>query len=799
MKLRIKVFILWAAASICITATLAGILYTKLWEDRLASIEGAISKQLRDIEFSLSSFFDNVESDVNAMAANPIVRTRDDFEFTSFLQADEMTFRYLYGETEEKIIDIFNTYRLTHKYVNSVYMGRENGSFVRSHPRERPTRYDPRERPWYAIAKSNPGVVLETDAYPSVTTNDVNIGIVKALVDGAGDFYGVVGVDVTLANLTNYLLNFSVSPTGNLLLIDDAGTVLAGRGKNMQSARVEEISPDLEGLLMKREGVASLESADGKTYVFFLASKRPAWTIAALVPQKDISSQIRAPVLTAVIALIIGLFLLGALAAIGLNVLVIGPLGRFTEETRHVAMTSDLDRRIEIRSRDEIGALAGAYNGMIDSLEQARESLKKNESDLRAYRDHLEELVKKRTAELQEANEKLKKEIAERILVQQALVEREVQYRDLVESANSIILRWLPDGTVVFLNRFAQGFFGYNEEEIVGQNIVGTIVAVQDSTGNDRRRLAADIVARPEAHVRNVNENIRKNGERVWVAWANKPILAKDGGIAEILSIGADITQLVRTERELRQAMDELARAKESAETADRLKSAFLATMSHELRTPLNSIIGFTGILLQGMVGPLNGEQRKQLDMVHGSALHLLSLIGDVLDISKIEAGQLSVVSEPIQAASSIRKVAEAVRPLAEKKGLRFDVEISPEVGTIYSDTRRLEQVLLNIMGNAVKFTEKGGVSVKCSNAADGIVVQIADTGIGIKKEDIDGMFKPFHQIDTGLSRKYEGTGLGLSISKKLVELLGGEIWVTSEVDKGSTFGFRLPIQRSQP
>jgi PAS domain S-box-containing protein len=798
MKLRTKASILWAAASISITATLAGILYTKLWEDRLASIEGAISKQLRDIEFSLSSFFDDVESDVNAMAANPIVRTRDDRGFTSFLQADEMTFRYLYGETEQKIIDIFNTYRLTHKYVSSVYMGRENGSFVRSHPRERPTRYDPRERPWYAIAKSNPDAVLETDAYPSVTTNDVNIGIVKALVDGAGSFYGVVGVDVTLANLTDYLLNFSVSPSGNLILIDDAGTVLAGRGKNMQSARVEEISPDLEGILMKGEGVASLELADGEIYVFFLGSKQPSWTIAALVPAKDISGQIRAPVLTAVIALIIGLFLLGGLATIGLNVLVIGPLGRFTEETRRVAMTSDLNRRIEIRSRDEIGALAGAYNGMIDSLKQARESLKKNESDLRTYRDHLEELVKKRTAELQEANEKLKKEIAERIFVQQALVEREVQYRDLVESANSIILRWLPDGTVVFFNRFAQSFFGYNEEEIVGQNIVGTIVAAEDSTGNDRRRLAADIVARPEAHVRNVNENTRKNGERVWVAWANKPILAKDGGIAEILSIGADITQLVRTERELRQAMDELARAKESAETADRLKSAFLATMSHELRTPLNSIIGFTGILLQGMVGPLNGEQRKQLDMVHGSAVHLLSLIGDVLDISKIEAGQLSVVSEPIQVTSSIRKVVEAVRPLAEKKGLRLDVEISPEVGTIYSDTRRLEQVLLNIMGNAVKFTEKGGVSVKCSNAADGIVVQVADTGIGIKKEDIDGMFKPFHQIDTGLSRKYEGTGLGLSISKKLVELLGGEIWVTSEVDKGSTFGFRLPIQRSQ-
>jgi PAS domain S-box-containing protein len=796
MRLKAKTSILWAAASVVIAVILAVILYGSLWEDRLASIRNTISRQLGDIAFSLGNFIEDVEGDVAAIAANPIVRTRDDRGFTSFLDADETTFRYRYGETERGIIDIFDTYRLTHAYVSSVYMGRENGSFVRSHPREKPTRYDPRERPWYAIAKSNPGAVLETDAYPSVTTNDVNIGVVKALVDGGG-FYGVVGADVTLVDLTDYILNFTVSATGSLFLIAGDGTILASRDKSLQSAGVERISPELKGILARGEGAASLDLPGGETFVFFHTSARPAWTIVALVPSRDIADQIRAPVLMTVIALIVGLFLLGALALIGLNILVVGPLRRFTEETTRVAKTSDLDRCIEIRSRDEIGVLAGAYNGMIDSLKQARESLEKDERELRTYRDRLEELVRQRTSELQQANERLKKEIAERIVVQQALVEREIQYRDLVESANSIILRWLPDGTVVFFNRFAQGFFGYREEEILGRNIVGTIVAAEDSAGSDLQSMVADIVAHPEEHTRNVNENIRKNGERVWVAWANKPIHAKDGGIAEILSIGADITQLVRTERELRRTMEELAKAKDSAETADRLKSAFLATMSHELRTPLNSIIGFTGILLQGMGGPINEEQRKQLNMVYGSAQHLLSLIGDVLDISKIEAGQLQVVSEPVELPSSVRKVAQAVRPLAEKKGLRLDVEILPDVGTIFTDPRRLEQVLLNILGNAVKFTEKGGVCVKCSNVPGGVVFCVTDTGIGIRKEDIDGLFKPFHQVDTGLSRKFEGTGLGLSISKKLVELLGGRIWVESEPGKGSTFGFRLPVQGS--
>jgi len=189
--------------------------------------------------------------------------------------------------------------------------------------------------------------------------------------------------------------------------------------------------------------------------------------------------------------------------------------------------------------------------------------------------------------------------------------------------------------------------------------------------------------------------------------------------------------------------------------------------MSHELRTPLNSIIGFTGILLQGLVGPLNEEQAKQLNMVRTSANHLLSLISDVLDISKIEAGQLQVASETFDLRASINKVLQTVRPLAEKKGLMLNVDIAPDVGKLTSDMRRIEQITLNLLSNAVKFTEEGSVTVVCSATAGSYVIQVTDTGIGLKKEDIGDMFKPFHQIDSGMSRKYEGTGLGLSICKK--------------------------------
>lgn len=243
------------------------------------------------------------------------------------------------------------------------------------------------------------------------------------------------------------------------------------------------------------------------------------------------------------------------------------------------------------------------------------------------------------------------------------------------------------------------------------------------------------------------------------------------------------------------------------AEAADRIKSAFLATMSHELRTPLNSILGFTGIVLQELAGPLTDEQKRQLGMARASARHLLALVNDVLDISKIEAGQLEIASRPFDLRGLIVRAVESIRPLATDKGLDLQCEIADDLGTLEGDERRVEQVLLNLLSNAVKFTEQGRVTISAdvdvAPVSDGrepqpaAVIRVADTGPGIRAEDLSELFQPFRQIDAGMARHHDGTGLGLAISRRLAGLMGGDIRAESDWGRGSTFTLILPMRES--
>jgi len=540
----------------------------------------------------------------------------------------------------------------------------------------------------------------------------------------------------------------------------------------------------------------------------------------------------------------------------------------------------------------------------VTERKRAEEALRASEARFRALNAELEQRVAERTAQLE-------REVRERKQADEFLRQSEQRYRDLVEMANSIILKMDVEGHITFLNEFAERFFGYEGGEVLGRSVIGTIVPETESSGRDLAHMIDDIAKHPELYARNENENMRKNGERVWIAWTNRPVFDADGQLVETLCIGNDITELKRTETHLRvfrrlaessgqgflisqldgrvtytnsalermlgnavlefeagttifdlhaegdrervrdeilpmlfergqwvgelalagqagaripvlenaflirddngqpeyfaslltditqqkETESELLRAKETAESADRAKSAFLATMSHELRTPLNSIIGFTGILLQGLAGDLNDEQRKQLGMVQNSARHLLALINDVLDISKIEAAQLQVTRERFDLRQSIEKVVQTILPAAKAKGLSLCWEGDLGVGIIVNDQRRTEQVLMNLLSNAVKFTERGEVRVVCGLEGEFVAISVVDTGIGIKEDDLERVFLPFHQVDGGLTRKHEGTGLGLSICRRLAELMGGRIRAKSEMGVGSTFTLLLPAR----
>jgi signal transduction histidine kinase len=228
----------------------------------------------------------------------------------------------------------------------------------------------------------------------------------------------------------------------------------------------------------------------------------------------------------------------------------------------------------------------------------------------------------------------------------------------------------------------------------------------------------------------------------------------------------------------------------------DRLKSVFLASMSHELRTPLNSIIGFTGIMLMGMAGELNEEQKRQLTMVKNSANHLLSLINDVLDISKIEAGKIELLPEEFSLDDVVREVIENVSPMATGKNLGVTTELPKDI-TLFSDRRRIKQVLINLVGNAVKFTDQGSVKIAGRVLGDNALeIRVIDTGRGIKEEDMGKLFQPFQRIDMSLAKSYtEGTGLGLYLTRNLANLLRGNIRAKSEYGKGSEFIFTVPLR----
>jgi PAS domain S-box-containing protein len=372
-------------------------------------------------------------------------------------------------------------------------------------------------------------------------------------------------------------------------------------------------------------------------------------------------------------------------------------------------------------------------------------------------------------------------EASERNAAQEALKQSEAEFRAIFERSSVGIGLVDMKARIVDTNPALCQMLGYTREELSGKRFTDFIFK-QEGDLELYKQLVFGIRDRLEMERR----FLHKDHRFVWALVSISIMSSTNGEPEYFLAMIEDITERKQTELEL-------CESKEAAEAGSRAKSEFLATMSHELRTPLNAIMGLSQLLQQEMVGSLNDKQKEYVNCIYSSGEHLLALINDILDLSKVEAGKEELFLSKLLVQELCEYVISTVRDRAEEKGLQLVTEIDEKADTCIADERRVKQMLLNLLTNAIKFTPAGKVCLEIKKVPQGIKFTVSDTGIGIEQSQFKFLFEPFKQLDSRLNRQYEGTGLGLALTRKLARLHGGDVTVESILGKGSQFTLFLP------
>lgn len=657
---------------------------------------------------------------------------------------------------------------------------------------------------WQRAETGQQAILMDVQAEHLSRVPHLVLGVPRVKDDRLQRF---VYASLNLDRLSEILKRYTQHDHLQLMLVDAQGLLVASSEPGLrirhpfepkQQGEIRPLSPTVFQWLPIQPGAAALARWRQSFYVqqvpLLLGDRH--WTLFIKIPTAPYINYLE-PIYIRALAVMMLLSWTALLVAILISRRLVNPLLQLAQ------VTTDLPQKIvDQASVHWPRSRVAEIHSLAVNFQQMGGALKQKFQEIQQAKETLEQRVRERTQALLHANQELANEVERRQNIETLLREREERYELAVSGTNDGIWDWNLETDEVYYSPVWMRILGYEDHPLPP-----TLSSWSDRIHPEDLDQALQDV---QVHLKGrtaIYENVHRvqhcQGHYIWIALKGRCIRNARGMAYRLVGTITDITARKQVEEDLK-------RAKEEAESANRTKSEFLATMSHEIRTPMNAVIGMTSLLLDTS---LTQQQRDFIETVRNSGDTLLSIINDILDFSKIESERLDLEKQPFNLRSCIEEAIELVAPAANHKGLELAYLIPPEVpNAIVGDVTRLRQILVNLLSNGVKFTASGDVVISveakphsCEQIQDSasralfrncyeIQFAVRDTGIGIPADRLDRLFQPFSQVDASTTRQYGGTGLGLVISQRLTQLMSGQMWVNSQEGQGSTFFFTIVV-----